>query len=542
MSKEEEYYNQFKNYYLSNLEIANILKSNNEKDLNNNKWSEELLYAIPKSNFIEKWETLFGYNDICKTMKLNEDIKIIDEQKDKIIELLVKNKGLQLSIKDFDVGDLHNSLFQSKDNKDVFPYSDFYLVTKNVWDSFDKKNELLNFGKIKVRKGYRKIVINHDDKYFTVFFLEKNKKGIDPNIILKKNLNKIVIYDEKNANEWIEDVIRLDIYDWFKIIESPKKGVNDDNKYIYKEKALYIDMKYLKNPSFGKYSAIQKKESEISKSDNKDIIKLLNEIEINSIMVKKIRNTTFIIASMYSLSQIEGLFKYFNNINKIKVFNELSDLLTLFRIYLYNLWKKNDEEEEFIPMDFMKELNKQDKNRFGFEKEKEPKVFLEYIIQEFNKQLNDKDEELKKEIDNSKKILPGDKNFSKFYEAYIKKHNSIMSKLFYGIFSIKNECNSCGKYEEYEDFNHINLDINKYINSRSQDSSLIEYYFDDLIDFYFNVDRNLKNEANDGKCLKCKQNNNIAMKDQKTIIIFPEILIFSIDWGEFDPNCMREEN
>jgi hypothetical protein len=259
-------------------------------------------------------------------------------------------------------------------------------------------------------------------------------------------------------------------------------------------------------------------------------------------MVKKIRNATSIIASMYSLSQIEGLFKYFNNINKIKVFNELSDLLTFFRIYLYNLWKKNDEEEEFIPKGFMKELNKQDKKRFGFEKEKEPKVFLEYIIQEFNKQLNDKDEELKKEIDNSKKIFASDKNFSNFYETYIGKHNSIMSKLFYGIFSIKNECNSCGKYEEYEDFNHINLDINKYINSRSQDSSLVEYYFDDLIDFYFNVDRNLKNEANDGKCPKCKQNNNIAMKDQKTIIIFPEILIFSIDWGEFDPDNMREEN
>ena len=193
MSKEEEYYNQFKNYYLSNLELANILKSNNEKDLNNNKWSEELLYAIPKSNFIEKWETLFGYNDICKTMELNEDIKIIDEQKDKIIELLVKNKGVQRSIKDFDVGDLLCTSLQSNDNKDVFPYSDFFLVTKNVWDSFDKKKDLLNFGKIKVRKGYRKIVINHDDKYFTVFFLEKNKKGNDPNTILKKNLNKIVI-------------------------------------------------------------------------------------------------------------------------------------------------------------------------------------------------------------------------------------------------------------------------------------------------------------------------------------------------------------
>jgi hypothetical protein len=137
-------------------------------------------------------------------------------------------------------------------------------------------------------------------------------------------------------------------------------------------------------------------------------------------MVKKIRNTTSIIAFMYSLSQIEGLFKYFNNRNKIKVFNELSDLLTLCRKYLYYLWKKNDEKEEFLPMDFMKELNKQDKKRFGFEKEKEPKVFLEYIIQEFNKQLNDKDEELKKEIDNSKKILLETKIFQNFMRLILK--------------------------------------------------------------------------------------------------------------------------
>ena len=544
MSKEEEYFNQFKNYYISNLEITDILESNNEKDLSNNKWSEELFYAMPKSEFIEKWETLFGYNDICKTMKLNEDIKIIDQKKDKIIELLVKNKGLKSSIKDFDVGDLRNPLLQSIGNKDVFPYSDFYLVTKNVWDTFDKNNELLKYGKIKVRKGYRKIMINHG-KYFTVFFLDKNKKENDPNAILKKNLTKIVIYYENNPNEWIEDVIRLDIFDWFKLIEYPKKGVNDNKKYTYKDNVIYINKKDLKNPSFDKYSTIQKNENEISKSDNKDIIKILDELEYNnSIMIKKIRNATFIIASMYSLSQIEGLFRYFNNKNKIKIFNESSDLLTLFREYLYNLWKKAEgkEKEEFTPMEFIRELNKYNKESFGFEKEKEPKVFLEFIIQKLNEQLNDKDEELKKEIYNSKKNFSIDKTFSDLYQNYIKNHNSIMSKLFYGIFHIKNECKTCGKYEDNKIFNLINIDINEYINSRSQNSSLIEYYFDDLIDFYFNVDRNLKNEANDSKCPKCKQNNNIAMKDQKTIILFPEILIFSINWGNFDPNYMKEEN
>ena len=105
-----------------------------------------------------------------------------------------------------------------------------------------------------------------------------------------------------------------------------------------------------------------------------------------------------------------------------------------------------------------------------------------------------------------------------------------MSKLFYGIFHIKNKCLSCGEYEYYTDFNHINLDINEYIKYQSKsDNSMIDYYLDDLIEFYFN---NSANEETKIKCSKCKENK--IIKCIKTIISFPENIIFSINWGKFE--------
>ncbi len=535
MDKMDEYYDQFKNYYLSSLEIINVLKSDNTEDFNNN-WSDELFFAIP-IDFIIKWKGLIGFDNICETINSNKNNKSIDEQKNKIIDIIQKNKGLQKSIKELGVHYLHDSLVDSIGTKDVSPYSNYLLISKNAWYSFDRKKDLAKYATIKTRKGYRKILINIKN-YFVVIYLENIEKEVEPTN-LEKCLNKIVIKIEKNdKKEWIEDLVRLNIYDWFKLIDYLPKGDNENKEYKYKDNIFRISKEQVSISFNNDISEISTDDSSLSKSEISNTRKILREMNINNIIVAKIKKATFIIASMYSLSQIKGLFDYFNDIKKEKFFFEKSKLLKLFQDFLYNLWKKNDEGEKFTPKEFIEYLNKKNSQIFDLKEEKEPIVFLEYIIQELNKRLDNKDE-LKNEIINSKEILVNDQKFKKFYDDYIKGPISIMSKLFYGILHIKNKCLSCGEYEYYTDFNHIILDINEYIKYQSKpDNSMIDYYLDDLIEFYFN---NSANEETKINCSKCKENK--IIKCIKTIISFPENIIFSINWGKFESKGLdREEN
>ena len=532
----DEYFDQFKNYYLSSLDIINILKSDNKEDYNND-WSDEIFFAIP-SDFIINWKSLINFNNICEIMELNKDNKIIDQQKNMIIELIKINKGLKKSINNIGVHDLHDSLVKSIGIDNVFPYKKFFLVSKKAWYSFDRNHDLAIYSKIKIRKGNRKILIKIEN-YFVVFYLEMNEKKVEPTN-LEECLNKIVINIENNDNkEWIEDLVRLNIYDWFKSINYPPKGDNYNKEYKYKDNNFIIAKEDLYFSFYKNISEIQSKYSSMSKSEIKATRKILSELHFNNILVVDVKKSSFIISSMYSLSQIKDLFDYCNDSAKKKLFFEKTRLLYLFTEFLFNLWKKNNEGEKYIPKDFMQHLNRKNNTIFDFKEEKEPIVFLEYIIQELNQKLNNKDHILKKEIINSKKVLINDQKFKIFYDDYIKGHNSIMSKLFYGIFHIKNKCLSCGEYEYYDYFNHIILDINEYIKYQSKsDNSLTDYYLDDFIEFYFN---NSANEEIRIKCSKCKENNIIECK--KTIISFPENIIFSINWGKFESKGLElEEN
>ena len=533
----DEYFDQFKNVYLSSLEIINILKSDNKEDYNND-WSDEIFFAIP-FDFITNWKASFDFNNICEKMELNKNNKSIDEQKNMIIEKIKINKDLKKSINNIGVHDLHGSLLKSVGIDNVFPYNNFFLVSKKAWYSFDRNEDLAKYAKIKIRKGNRKILIKIEN-YFIVFYLEMSEKEVEPTN-LEKFLNKIVINIENNdRKELIEDLVRLDIYDWFKSINYPPKGDNDNKKYKYKDNNFIITKEDLYVSFHKNISEIKSKYSSMSKSEIKATRKILSELHFNTIMVVDVKKkSSFIISSMYSLSQIKDLFDYCNDLKKKILFFEKSRLLYFFTEFLFNLWKKNTEGEKFIPNNFMEHLNRKNNTIFDFKKEKEPIVFLEYILQELNQTLNNKDHILKNEIINSKKVLVDDQKFKIFYDDYIKDHSSIMSKLFYGIFHIKNKCLSCGEYEYYDYFNHIILDINEYIKYKSKlDDSLIDYYLDDLIDFYFN---NSANEETKIKCSKCKENK--IIKSIKTIISFPENIIFSINWGNFESKCLElEEN
>ena len=126
-----------------------------------------------------------------------------------------------------------------------------------------------------------------------------------------------------------------------------------------------------------------------------------------------------------------------------------------------------------------------------------------------NYELNMKDPEINNDIIN---LINKHKNIPEFFKY---KYNSIFGKKFYGVFQIK--CDKCGQIIEYEEFNHINIDIEQYCKN-NLDNALVYFYFDDLIEYYF------KNE-----------NCNKKIKIEKKIIRFPDIFIFAIKWENFIP-------
>ena len=254
-------------------------------------------------------------------------------------------------------------------------------------------------------------------------------------------------------------------------------------------------------------------------------------------MVRTIKNTSYIIASMYSLSQIKELVEYFFiNIKN----NNYSKLLLDFINFINQLWINKDEKYVFEPIDFMKNLKKYNKTIVDFKEEKQPIIFLKELFKYINNELNNKDEKLKEEIIKSFEDITNDKIISDFIKNFINNNNSIISKVFYGVFLQQYSCKNCRANEQkYEILNFLELNYNNYINfnnklnnskknsscdDQSLSDSFVNVYLDDFIDFYFKQ-QNL--ETNICKCDKI----NINIK--KKIYKFPKILIIYINWGKF---------
>ena len=511
MEKENKYYLQFKNYILSNIELLNILKIENINDYENN-WENNLFYAISQRT-IEDWKSLIHFDELCKNL-INKNNNYFDPETEKIIIKDLENiPNLNESINklkdELSNSSLNVSYLSNDGIINIVNFSKFNLITKNAWDSFVNDQRHENDSQILIKKGNKKIIIKLEDNCFIILYL--NNKDISP-IKIDDYLNEIEIkIKNKNveSNILIKEIIKDDIYNWLKKINYQQNKV----QYNYNNFDLDIIPKNRKEIYFNdNLSAIQKdrkKEAKIIKAKEKKFIKNLNSI--NKIMVVKFKNTSYIIASMFSLSQIPEFSDYFYADNNN--FEYFSRILFLFKEYLNNLWTI----QRFEPIDFLKNLKKKDSETFDFHEEKEPIVFLEKIFEYLNYELNMKDPEINNDIIN---LINKHKNIPEFFEY---KYNSIFGKKFYGVFQIK--CDMCGQIIEYEEFNHINIDIEQYCKN-NLDNALVYFYFDDLIEYYF------KNEnCNKTKCNNC----NKEIKIEKKIIRFPDIFIFAIKWENFIP-------
>ena len=495
----------FNNYLLSNKKILEILTSDNKDD---NNCSENDFYAI-SSEYINYWKSSINFAKLCENKKNKIDL----------------NEMSNLNIdKERNNNHYYDGPFNPSLNLNIF--EDFELVSKKALDSFVEEDKDINFKKAQIKKGLRKIILKESEKSYIILYLENiSNKNVSP-YQLEKYLNYIYIKIEKEPkmaliNSFINEIIESDIYEW-KI----KNKFNIPNKtYLYKgiyfsfnKKSKKKDISSLFNVSL--ITPIQN-ELTISKSTQKSLIKDINYI--NKIIVVKIKNASFIIASISSLIQINDLVEYFLGENII--FNNCSKLLLEFQYYINNLWKRSLKNEKYEPSKFMKLLKIKDSKNFDFKNEKEPIIFLKNIFNYINKELNNKDKDIENELIHFKYNFK-DEDFLNYYSnVFIKKNNSIISKLFYGIFIEKYICNSCGESHLFKQFDCIDLNITKYseylYESDKLDNSMVYYYLDDLIKFYFTDEYSI--------CQKC----NKRKKIEKKIIKFPNVLLFRIIWGQF---------
>ena len=150
-------------------------------------------------------------------------------------------------------------------------------------------------------------------------------------------------------------------------------------------------------------------------------------------IIKKDDNSSYIITTIQSLSQIFEFSTYFS---KTKISKEKNTIVGDFKEYLENLRKYNNEI--FTPKDFMSKLKIINKD-FTLKEELEPYKFYDFILKQLNDELNGLDPAINKYFTNFNKKYNKfeDLKLKEFLEDFIKNNNSIISKIFYGIMKIK---------------------------------------------------------------------------------------------------------
>ena len=165
--------------------------------------------------------------------------------------------------------------------------------------------------------------------------------------------------------------------------------------------------------------------------------------------------------------------------NDTKIFDKQDKLLNSFKEYILKFW--SNEDENFMPKELcenIRNLKIEGKDSFDIQKEQDPIIFLELIIDYLNKKLNQKDDNLKFNFNNIKEELSKlskKPEYLKDLDKIIKESNSIVGKLFYGLMLEVYRCETCKKNIKEKIKKVDIIDINfksvmKKINAKESDS------------------------------------------------------------------------
>ena len=482
-------------------------------------------YYVVDFNWLSELKNFIGFNEVISELKRRKLQYISDDDFVWIIPLIEK------AMKDNKNETYVNTLFPiansilvpmelSKDLELID--SSCYEMIKNILGGVFKKE-------VEIKCGNLNIIIKLNDKNFLIKYKnDKNSTSYEEILLIfEEGENEI---NEEDIYDYIDNISHSRISEWINNIKNDKNTqiiTENDSKFEYIIKCISYSIRIKKRGTF-------------------DLISLEVEEEVLTFpkkIVKKIEKSSYIIATMQSLSQIIPFSNYFLNGKFYSLLNKMMSstedgvyhgIAKDFKDYIYNLWKS---EETFTPKDFMKKIRKISENneiKFSLKEEVDPTIFYNYIMNELNIELKGYDPRihnnyLKKleRINTSSQLKT---NFKKNYSIYSDKP-SIVSTLFFSYIEIATFCKNCKKEEKSVNqyISSIPIEIDKFIlDQKSKGNSVTKIYFDDYLEYYFGCIDTKPDVCGLEKSSKKTQKYTI-----RRLLELPSFLVITIKWGDF---------
>ena len=507
-------------YLNSYIKISEYLSDQNDiTPINENN------YYVVDFNWLSGLKNFIGFNEVISELKRRKSQSIADDDFIWIKPLIEK------AMKDNKNEDYVNTLFPIANSvlvpmeltKDLeLINSSAYEMIKNILGGVFKKE-------VEIKCGNLNIIIKlNNNNYLIKYKNDKNSNSYEEILLSFEE-------DEEEISE--EDIIGcLDNISLMRIPEWINNIKNDKNTKIIAEN----DSKFEYIIKYTSYSL------RIKKRRSLDLISLEIEEEVLSFpkkIVKKIEKSSYIIATMQSLSQIIPFSNYFLNgkfdslLNKMMASTEdgiYHGIAKEFKGYIINLWKN---EETFTPKDFLKKIRKiTEKNdiQFSLNEEEDPTKFYNYIMNELNIELKGYDSRIHnkyiKKLTRINTISQLTTNFKNNYSLY-GDQTSIVSTLFFLYIENVTICKNCKKEEKSIDqyISSIPIEIDKFISDqKSKGNSVSKIYFDDYLKYYFGCF-----DANPDICILEKSKKKTQKYTRRRILEVPNFLVITINWGNF---------
>jgi len=507
-------------YLNSYIKISEYLSEQN--DINS---INETNYYVVDYNWLSGLKNYIGFNEVISELKRRKSNYIEDDDFIWIKPLIEKE------MKDKKNEDYATTLFPIA-NSVIVPMessrelelidSSAYEMIKNIVGGVFKRE-------VEIKCGNLNIIIKLNDKEYLVKYKKEKNSTSYEEILLTFEDGKIETKEE-DIVDCLNNISHNLIVEWINNIkngENTQKIEENDSKFEY----------IIKNNSYS---------LKVKKRRTYELISLEVEEEVLTFpkkIVKKIEKSSYIIATMQSLSQIIPFSNYFLSgkfdslLNKMMTSTEdgiYHGIAKDFKAYIYNLWKS---KETYTPKDFMKKIRKiTEKNdiKFSLNKEVDPTIFYNYIMNELNQELKGYDSRIHngylKKLERINSLNQLQINFKKNYSLYASQP-SIVSTLFFSYIEIATFCGGCKKYEKV---------INKYISSipievdefilyqKSKGNSVSKIYFDDYLNHYFEFI-----DTEPGICELEKSSKKFQKSTKIRLLEIPNFLVITINWGEF---------
>ena len=489
--------------------LLNIYYKINDDIMNNYNINKRNYHQLKNLNYLIKNNSklMKDLNNVINSDKISEIYKFS-------LDNIYNDKGEKYG-NEF-IEEKHEDLEKEeiKKLKDVNKKMKIYL--EKVQNEFQKGKEELNLKLIKIQKKESQLKEDRDK------LTKENNK-----------INDLILLNQQKEKD-IEIKINLLKKEQKGLEEEKNKFNNIKNQLIQKENV--INMKQLKL----RKNKIEEKDEELNQRE-KIIAKKGKKYKVVLIGLNNIGATCYMNATFQCLSNSKDLTEYFLNLYK-KAPNKI--MANEYYEVIKNLWDVDSKNKSYSPISFKEVLAKENPLFTGIEAN-DSKDLINFLLERFHQELNVINTNIKisnNDINNNEYHQPDNTNelamLKDFLEDFVKKFNSPISNLFYGILKIKTKCQGCNtikyNFQIYSFFDFPLQEVNQYYYNLGKRPLLTKEGKNPDIDLYECFEYNRKIDLMTGEnqmyCNNCNKLCNA--KYSTTLYSGPNYLIINLNRGK----------